>query len=119
MAVAHYNPNAVAITVTPAADQHITQWINDTPQAQGLRLFTRRAGCSGLTYQSELITTPGEDDIRADSNAHVAIYVARDSISYLQALTIDFVKKELGQSMLTFINPNETARCGCGESFTV
>jgi len=117
--IEQFTPNYVTINVTPAALQHLEEQRQQHPQAVGLRLFTKKAGCSGLTYQSILIESVTAEDIEATSNAPLPIYVDQRSLAYLNGLTVDFIKKTLGQSQLTFINPNETGRCGCGESFTI
>ncbi len=117
--VARFNPKQVMINLTPAAAAHFTEQQQAHPKAIGLRLFTKKAGCSGLTYQSALIESIDTDDIQAAGNSPLPIYIDKKSLTYLNGLTIDFIKKELGQSQLIFINPNETGRCGCGESFTI
>ena len=117
--VERFNPQQAVINVTPAAADHFAAQQQAHPNTIGLRLFTKKAGCSGLTYQSALIETVDADDIQATSNSPLPIYIEPKSLAYLNGLTIDFVKKDLGQSQLTFMNPNETGRCGCGESFTI
>ena len=117
--VTRFNPQEVIINVTPVAAAHFEAQHQAHPDMIGLRLFTKKAGCSGLTYQSELIASVNPDDIQATSNAPLPIYLEQKSLAYLNGLTIDLVEKALGQSQLTFINPNETGRCGCGESFTI
>ena len=119
MSVETFNPIEATITVTPAAAEHLKIAATENPDTIGFRLSTNKTGCSGLSYVSELISTVQENDIPAESNSPIPIYISKDSLGYLNGLTVDFVKKDLGQSQLIYTNPNETGRCGCGESFTI
>jgi iron-sulfur cluster assembly protein len=52
-----------------------------------------------------------------DSNG-VRVFVNGKDLPYVNGLTMDFKRQGLNEGF-EFINPNETARCGCGESFRV
>jgi len=119
MTVETFDPNHIKITLTAAAEHYIASYLADHPDAVGFRLTTKVAGCSGLTYVTELAEEIRADDVRAEVNANVILFVSKASAPYLQGLEIDYVKEDLGQSSLIYSNPNETGRCGCGESFTV
>ena len=119
MAVNKVNPHDVVINVTPVAHAHLQQQLSEHPNAIGVRLSTKKTGCSGLSYVTTVVDKPENDDIQAQTNVPLTLFVAKDSVQYLNHLTLDFVKKALGQSQLTYLNPNETAKCGCGESFSV
>jgi iron-sulfur cluster assembly protein len=64
----------------------------------------------------ESADTSGDDLIESNG---AAIYVPKIYSWMLLGTTIDYITDKLGNSRFDFINPNETARCGCGESFTV
>lgn len=119
MSVKKINPSDVTITVTPAAYDHLKQQLAQHPGAIGFRLSTKKTGCSGLSYVTTITENVLGTDIQAKANVDLTILVAKDSVAYLNHLTLDFVKKEMGQSQLTYLNPNETGKCGCGESFSV
>jgi iron-sulfur cluster assembly protein len=48
----------------------------------------------------------------------VRLVVSQKDLTYLNGVQVDYQKKGLNEGF-EFINPNESARCGCGESFTV
>jgi iron-sulfur cluster assembly protein len=81
----------------------------------GLRLGTRRSGCSGYAYSVDYATAiePGDHVFEA---AGVKVIVAGDSLPHLDGLTVDYVRNGLLNEGLEFINPNVQSSCGCGES---
>lgn len=119
MSVQKFDPSDIVIHVTPTADAHLIAQLSKQPKALGFRLSTEKTGCSGLGYVTEIVTKMLVTDIKAHSNASVDLFVDQKSVSYLNGLTLDFVQQHLGQAKLMYINPNESGRCGCGESFTV
>jgi iron-sulfur cluster assembly protein len=48
----------------------------------------------------------------------VKVFVDSAAIMYLLGTEMDYKKEELS-STFVFNNPNETERCGCGESFKI
>ncbi len=83
----------------------------------GLRVGVRDGGCSGMTYTMDFATeqAPGDEVIQLDG---IKVLVDPLAIMYLIGSEMDFVTRDLGSHFI-FNNPNETARCGCGESFSV
>ena len=119
MSASKFDPNKPAIQVTPQANTHLVAFLAEHPDALGFRLGTKKTGCSGLSYVTEIAEEIRDTDVVAKTNADIKILIDQKSVAYLNGLTIDFVKKDLGQSQLVYLNPHETARCGCGESFSV
>lgn len=106
------------IELTQKSADWITQSMNNRPNTFGIRFGVRTTGCSGLAYVVEFVDTPDEDsDVVTESNG-IRIVVDKKSVPYLFGLVVDFAVEGLN-SGLKFINPNESAQCGCGESFTV
>ncbi len=54
--------------------------------------------------------------IKVDVTAPFAVYVVPAVASNLNGLRVDAVQKGLGRVEVVYQNPNEAARCGCGES---
>lgn len=106
------------ITITDSAANHINQLIasSDKPVA-GLRLGTSTQGCSGLGYKIDYVEEAGPDDEVITHNG-VNVFVDRQSLLFLLGTVMDY-EEGLFSTGFTFTNPNETGRCGCGESFTV
>jgi len=105
------------IHLTIKAEQQIKTLLSQRQQGIGIRLGVKTTGCSGLAYKLEYVDQIQKGDIEY---AFFGFFVFIDpkSVVYLNGLTIDYVKKGLNEGF-EFINPNERARCGCGESFTV
>jgi len=113
---AAYN-HSMSISLTPAALARVRQFLTTAPDALGLRLGVKRTGCSGFGYAVELARASTSDDRICEQDG-VRIYVDAHSAPLLDGTQIDFVRKGLNHEF-TFVNPNATASCGCGESFTV
>lgn len=105
------------INVTDVAKNKFLEHIEKRGKGQGVRLGVKTTGCSGLAYVLEFVDNPDDADISIDHDG-LTFYVDPKSMVYLKGLTVDFQKKGLNEGF-EFINPNESARCGCGESFTV
>lgn len=105
------------INVTEIAKNKFLEHIKRRGKGQGVRLGVKTTGCSGLAYVLEFVDNPNDTDISIDHDG-LMFYIDPKSIVYLKGLTVDFQKKGLNEGF-EFINPNESARCGCGESFTV
>lgn len=85
--------------------------------AVGLRLSIKSTGCSGNSYKMEHAMDSGGGDDRFERDGAV-LFIPKTSSWMLFGMTIDYAEGDL-QSGFIFTNPNETGRCGCGESFTV
>lgn len=83
----------------------------------GLRIGVRTQGCSGMSYFVEYAETQNPlEEIVEDKG--VKIYVDTMALMYFIGAEMDYQEDKL-QSGFTFNNPNEKARCGCGESFSI
>ena len=105
------------IRLTDAAVARVRELVGGSDRPVfGLRVGIKNAGCSGFSYVVEYAEAPraGEDVIEEKG---VAICVEPKAVMYLLGTEIDYVEDKL-QSGFIFRNPNETGRCGCGESFS-
>jgi iron-sulfur cluster assembly protein len=107
------------ITLSDKAKKHYLKWLEKHPEALGVRLFTKRAGCSGLMYQSELVEALSAQDHLAFEEGRLKVFIPESAAPYLKGIEVDVESQWLGQSQVVYRNPNEVARCGCGESFKV
>ncbi|MCZ0944878.1 MAG: iron-sulfur cluster assembly accessory protein [Gammaproteobacteria bacterium] len=117
MSVATFNPAAAAITVTDAAVQHIARQITRSGRSC-LRLGLKESGCNGYIYVLDYIDRPQADDRAFEIAEGLALYVRQDELRLVQGTEVDLVTEGLNTS-LQFKNPNATAQCGCGESFSL
>ena len=105
----------MAITLTPVAFQRVQRFVDETG-ALGLRFGVSRTGCSGWGHVADLARDQRSDDTVFEQQG-VKIFVDADSLALVDGTEIDFGKQGLSEAFL-FRNPNATAECGCGESFT-
>ena len=83
----------------------------------GVRVGVKSGGCAGMSYVMEYAKEikPNEEIIEQEG---VKVLIDPKAIMYLLGSEMDY-KKEKFSSQFIFKNPNETERCGCGESFKV
>ena len=81
-----------------------------------LRVSVLAGGCSGYTYDLELVEETPKEDLKFKQE-DLQISVERDSLEYLNNTEIDFLDS-LKESGFKFNNPNANKECGCGKSFS-
>ncbi len=107
----------MAITITESAAKRVKTFLDDRGKGIGLRVGVKTTGCSGMAYVIEFADeVETEDTIFEDRG--VKIIVDPKCLIYLDGTELDFAKEGLNEGF-KFTNPNEKARCGCGESFSV
>ena len=83
----------------------------------GLRVGVKSGGCAGMSYMMEYAKeVKPNDEVIEDKG--VKLFVDPGAIMYLLGTEMDYKKDQFSSSFI-FKNPNETERCGCGESFKV
>ena len=83
----------------------------------GVRIGVKAGGCAGMSYIMEYAKENNPtDEIIEDKG--VKVFVDPGAIMYLLGTEMDYKEEEFSSSFV-FNNPNETERCGCGESFKV
>ncbi len=83
----------------------------------GVRVGVKSGGCAGMTYIMEYTKDVNPNDEVIEDKG-VKVFIDSAAIMYLLGTEMDY-KKEQFSSQFVFNNPNETERCGCGESFKV
>ena len=106
------------INISTSASERIREIISKANQdAIGLRIAVKSGGCAGYSYDMDYVSEINPTDELVEHEG-VKVFVDQAAIMFLLGSTMDF-KKDKFKSGFTFINPNETERCGCGESFSV
>ncbi|MBT8117035.1 MAG: iron-sulfur cluster assembly accessory protein [Gammaproteobacteria bacterium] len=105
----------MAIQLTESAVRHVQSMLDKRNAGIGLRLGTRKSGCSGYAYVVEYADYITDEDTVFESSG-VKIVVDAGSLPHLDGITIDYVRTSILNSGFEFINPNVTDSCGCGES---
>ena len=90
---------------------------NAEKKAVGVRVGVKSGGCAGMSYVMEYAREINPNDEIIEDKG-VKLFVDPGAIMYLLGTEMDYKKEELSSSFI-FKNPNETERCGCGESFKI
>ena len=107
------------ITITDTAAERIKEILSKAQESNvaGVRVSVVTGGCAGMTYEMHYLKEKKVgDEVIKDKG--VEVYIDPKAIMYLLGTTMDY-KKEKFSSSFVFNNPNETERCGCGESFKI
>ena len=110
--------NKQVITLSDRAAERVKQIITQSKEPIiGVRVGVQSGGCAGMSYIMEYAKDikPNEEVIE---DRGVKVLIDPKAIMYLLGTEMDY-KKEKFSSQFVFKNPNETERCGCGESFKV
>ena len=81
----------------------------------GVRVAVKSGGCAGMSYVMEYAKKANPNDEIVEDKG-VKVLIDPKAIMYLLGTEMDYKKEEFS-STFVFKNPNETERCGCGESF--
>jgi iron-sulfur cluster assembly protein len=106
------------IAITQDAAKAITEKIAAKDGAIGLRLAITSTGCSGYSYKMEYAmdeNAAADDRIQQDG---AVLFIPKTHSWMLFGMEIGYAEDKMS-SGFTFTNPNESGRCGCGESFSV
>ena len=85
--------------------------------ALGVRVSVKSGGCAGMSYVMEYAKESKKNEEVIEDKG-VKVFIDANAIMYLLGTEMDY-KKDKFSSQFVFKNPNETERCGCGESFKV
>ena len=107
------------ITVSENAKNKILNVIREEggDEQSFLRVGVEGGGCSGLSYKLSFDKVLKPDD-KVFEDKGVKVVVDKKSILYLAGTELDYSGGLNGKGF-SFINPNATRTCGCGESFAV
>jgi len=106
------------ITLSKNAADRIKQIMSQAESSTvGVRIGVKSGGCAGMSYVMEYAKDikPNEEVIE---DKGVKVFIDPKAIMYLLGTEMDYKQEEFS-SQFIFKNPNETERCGCGESFKI
>jgi len=106
------------LTVTEAAKNKLKELISNRPDAIGVRVEILSGGCSGFKYKFDYLTKIEENDLVTDLG-DIKIALDDYSCTKMVGTELDYVTDDNFGSKFVFNNPNSTAQCGCGKSFSV
>jgi len=106
------------ITLSDNAAQRIKEIMANTKEPSiGVRIGVKSGGCAGMSYVMEYAKSSNSNDEVIEDKG-VKVLIDPNAVMYLLGTEMDYKKEELS-STFVFKNPNETERCGCGESFKI
>lgn len=117
MTVAETNTDSGPVTVSDRAAKRIAAILAKEPEGSMLRVAVEGGGCSGFQYKFDIVTSRDDDDLVLDANGY-SVLVDSVSVDYMAGSVIDFSDELIGAAF-KIENPNATAACGCGTSFSL
>ena len=110
--------NKQVITLSDKAAARVKEIMSQAKEPIiGVRVGVASGGCAGMSYVMEYAKEINPNDEVIEDKG-VKVFIDPGAIMYLLGTEMDY-KKEQFSSSFVFKNPNETERCGCGESFKV
>tara|TARA_B100001029_G_C14902901_1_gene361960 strand:+ start:250 stop:582 length:333 start_codon:yes stop_codon:yes gene_type:complete len=106
------------ITLSSNAAERIKQIMSeDKHNSIGVRVGVKSGGCAGMSYVMEYTKVANPNDEVIEDKG-IKLFIDPSAVMYLLGTEMDYKKDEFSSSFV-FKNPNETERCGCGESFKI
>lgn len=105
------------IVLSQRAAARIRSVVAEEPAGAGLRVAVEGGGCSGFQYDIAIAPAANPDDLVIERDG-ARLFVDPVSLPYLLGAEIDWVEEVIGASFKVK-NPNATASCGCGVSFSI
>jgi iron-sulfur cluster assembly protein len=114
-----FEPGKAPITLTDAAVVRARALMNRNgdDKVLGLRVGVTSKGCSGLSYFVEYATEQKKFEDKVEEKG-VTLFIDPTAIMFIIGSEMDYQEDKMFSGFV-FNNPNETGRCGCGESFSV
>jgi len=109
--------NAGVFGLSLSAAERIQHMLSSEPEGSFFRVAVLGGGCSGFQYDFSIDQKRNDDDIVFTAHG-VDVVVDDVSIELIDHAELDYVQDLMG-SYFTVTNPNATASCGCGTSFSV
>jgi iron-sulfur cluster insertion protein len=106
-----------SITLSARAAHRIAELLSSEARATLFRVSVEGGGCSGFQYRFDLVNERAPDDLLIERDG-ARVVVDPVSLGFVQGSEIDFVDDLIG-AQFKIKNPNVTAACGCGTSFSV
>jgi iron-sulfur cluster insertion protein len=106
-----------SITLSARAASRIAQLLAGETAPTLFRVSVEGGGCSGFQYRFDLVTESAPEDVVIERDG-ARVVVDPVSLPFMQGSEIDFVDDLIG-AQFKVNNPNVTAACGCGTSFSI
>lgn len=111
------SPAAAPVKVTERTFARLAEIAEEAGESRALRVAVLGGGCSGFQYEFGLEDDAAPEDLVIEGQGQ-RVLVDPESLPFLSGSVIDF-KDELIGARFAVENPNATATCGCGTSFSI
>ncbi len=111
------NAAAENVVLTERAAKRVAKILQTEQPDSALRISVNGGGCSGFQYAFDIVQDRADDDLALQGEG-ATVLIDPVSLEYMKGCRIDFVDDLIGQSF-KIENPNATASCGCGTSFSI
>ena len=105
------------VILTDRAARRIGEILRREPPGTMLRVSVEGGGCSGFQYKFDVERAQAADDVVIARDG-ATVLIDQISLGYLAGSEIDFVDDLIGAAF-KINNPQATASCGCGTSFSI
>ncbi len=105
------------IQLSARAARRICEIARKTGAAPLLRLSVGGGGCSGFQYDFALAERAQDDDLVVECEG-ARLIVDPVSLPFVKGARLDYAEELIG-AFFRVENPNASASCGCGTSFSV
>ena len=107
----------LVVTISERAARRIGEILKGEGNGAMLRISVEGGGCSGFQYKFDVDRAKADDDLVIERE-NAVVLVDSASVPFLAGSEVDFVDDLIGASFRVN-NPNATASCGCGTSFSI
>lgn len=104
--------------LTDSANERLTKWVKES-ESNFVRLSFKTAGCTGLMYEvilEDKIDVVKDYPMKYDN---FDILIEHEYFNAINGATLDYITEGFNSHFELVDNPNEKAKCGCGESFSI
>ena len=105
------------VTLSASAAAQINAIMKKIGKTDFLRVAVEGGGCSGFSYKFDFAESANEDDLLIERDG-ARVLIDEMSLEFLSGSEIDYANELIG-SAFKINNPNATANCGCGTSFSI
>lgn len=108
---------SASVTLSQSAAQQINTIMAKQGMDRYLRVSVEGGGCSGFSYKFDFADAANSDDLLLERDG-AKVLIDEISLEFLAGSEIDYARELIG-SAFKINNPNATANCGCGTSFSI
>ena len=105
------------VTLSASAAAQINAIMKKMGKQDYLRVAVEGGGCSGFSYKFDFADKANADDLVVKRDG-ATVVIDEMSLEFLAGSEIDYANELIG-SAFKIVNPNATANCGCGTSFSI